>query len=305
MVNELPICQNIEKKLDKYKKELNSITNTNINKNISQAADEESSYNLIMIYNKDKPDIIASLSIDFLFFLKGKSNQINHFNEKLLNFLSFEEKLQGKSKFNGKELVEMLENPIKYQQKILKKTDNLFDLRNNKINEFRKDIKYDDEKLKEISKFEKEKELEIFILRIRESIKNIENYIKKRYGNKVNINSLNIKEIDDIDLKEIYNIYLQLGIYEKEISNKINSFESEKKLVLDLQKCIKNYEIHINRMINQIKDKLKKEYKFIRLFDIFDEYKENLKTKIDKNKDYLQYKDIFTKKILIHLFSMI
>jgi len=118
MVNELPICQNIEKKLDKYKKELNSITNTNINKNISQAADEES-YNLILIYNKDKPDIIASLSIDFLFFLKEKSNQINHFDEKLLNFLSFGEKLQGKSKFNGKELVEMLENPIKYQQKIL------------------------------------------------------------------------------------------------------------------------------------------------------------------------------------------
>ena len=189
----------------------------------------------------------------------------------------------------------MLENPIKYQQKILIKTDNLFDLRNNKINEFRKDIKYDDEKLKEISKFEKEKEFEIFVLRIRESIKNIENYIKKRYGNKVNIKSLNIKEIDDKDLKEIYNIYLQLGIYEKEISNKINSFESEKKLVSDLQKSIENYEIDINRMINQIKEKLKKESKFIRLFDIFDEYKENLKTKIDKNKDYLQYKDIFTK----------
>ena len=159
IVNELPIFQNIEKKLDKYKKELNSKTNTNINikiKNISQAADEES-YNLILIYNKDKPDIIASLSIDFLFFLKEKSNQINHFDEKLLNFLSFEEKPQGKRKFNGKELVEMLENPIKYQQKIFKKTDNLFDLRNNKINEFRKDIKYDDEKLKEISKFEKRK----------------------------------------------------------------------------------------------------------------------------------------------------
>ena len=157
IVNELPIFQNIEKKLDKYKKELNSKTNTNINKNISQAADEESAYNLIVIYDKDKPDIIASLSIDFLFFLKEKSNQINHFDEKLLNFLSFGEKLQGKSKFNGKQLVEMLENPIKYQQKILIKTDNLFDLRNNKINEFRKDIKYDDEKLKEISKFEKRK----------------------------------------------------------------------------------------------------------------------------------------------------
>ena len=114
----IQIFQNIEKKLDKYKKELNSITNTNINKNISQAADEES-YNLILIYNKDKPDIIASLSIDFLFFLKEKSDQINHFDEKLLNFLSFEEKPQGKRKFNGKELVEMLENPIKYQQKIL------------------------------------------------------------------------------------------------------------------------------------------------------------------------------------------
>ena len=429
-------------------------TNENKNKNIadiSQAADKERSYNLIVIYNKDKPDITASLSIDFLFFLKEKGNQIDHFDENLLNFLLFNEiniiendeikidekkndslliedinedkkkeirineknnikvnkivkidkefkrystqikgikknaegenishkriirslnmpvkkindkkeekdeikignislnntdkkaikniqiikqskeinekeeknnqtkteknnknenehnlikgklnkKYEGNIKFNGKELIEMLESPIKFQQKILKITDNLFDLRNNKINEFKKDIKYD-EMLKEISKFEKNKEFEILLLRISQTIKNIENYIENRYGSKVNIQSLNITEINDMDLKEMYNKYSQLIIYEKEISNKIKSLESEKKLVTDLQENIKKYESDINRMINQIKDKLKKESELIILLDIFDEYKEDLKIKIDKkNKHYLHYKNIFTKQ---------
>ena len=455
-INKLPICETISIKIGKYKAELPKKKKTNENKNkniadISQAADKERSYNLIVIYNKDKPDITASLSIDFLFFLKEKGNQIDHFDENLLNFLLFNEiniiendeikidekksellkkedikedkkkainineknnvkvnkivkiekkikryptqikeikknveegniphktiirslnkpvknnydkkeekdeikignislnnkykkviknikiikqskeinekeeknnqtkteknnknennpnlikgklnkKYEGKIKFNGKELIEMLESPIKFQQKILKITDNLFDLRNNKINEFKKDIKYD-EMLKAISKFEKNKEFEILLLRISQTIKNIENYIENRYGNKVNIQSLNITEINDMDLKEMYNKYSQLVIYEKEISNKIKSLESEKKLVTDLQENIKKYESDINRMINQIKDKLKKESELIILLDIFDEYKEDLKTKIVKNnKHYLHYKDIFTKQ---------
>ena len=443
-INKLPTSENISKKIDKYKTELNPKKKTKINiADISQAADKE--------INKDKSDITALLSIDFLFFLKEKGNQIDHFEEKLLNFLLFNEiniiendeikidekksellkkedikedkkkainineknnvkvnkivkiekkikryptqikeikknveegniphktiirslnkpvknnydkkeekdeikignislnnkykkviknikiikqskeinekeeknnqtkteknnknennpnlikgklnkKYEGKIKFNGKELIEMLESPIKFQQKILKITDNLFDLRNNKINEFKKDIKYD-EMLKAISKFEKNKEFEILLLRISQTIKNIENYIENRYGNKVNIQSLNITEINDMNLKEMYNKYSQLVIYEKEISNKIKSLESEKKLVTDLQENIKKYESDINRMINQIKDKLKKESELIILLDIFDEYKEDLKTKIDKkNKHYLHYKHIFTKQ---------
>ena len=83
-----PVFTIIKEKLKKYNNEIK--TNITI-QNISQAADEERSYNLIVIYNKDKPDIIASLSIDFLFFLKEKGNQINHFDEKVLNFLLFNE----------------------------------------------------------------------------------------------------------------------------------------------------------------------------------------------------------------------
>ena len=228
------------------------------------------------------------------------NNQIkeeNNKNEKnnIMIKRKLNKKYEGKSKFNGKELVEMLENPIKFQQKILKNADYLFDLRNKEINKFRQNIKYD-VMLEEISKFEKEKEFEILILRIRKSINNIEDYIEKHYGHN-NIRSLNIKEINDIDLKEIHNNYLKLRIYEKEISNKIKSFESEKKLVSDLQKNIKKYESDINKMINQIKEKLKKESELIRLLDVFDEYKEDLKTKIDnKNKDYLHYEKIFTKQ---------
>ena len=83
-----PVLTNIEEKLKIYK---NALKPNKTIQNISQAADKERSYNLIVIYNKDKPDIIASLSIDFLFFLKEKGNQINHFDEKELNFLLFNE----------------------------------------------------------------------------------------------------------------------------------------------------------------------------------------------------------------------
>ena len=75
-----------------------------------------------------------------------KNNQTktekNNKNENEHNLIKgkLNKKYEGNIKFNGKELIEMLERPIKFQQKILKITDNLFDLRNNKINEFKKDI---------------------------------------------------------------------------------------------------------------------------------------------------------------------
>ena len=76
--------------IDKYENELKPTQNQNTNQNISQAADKVRKFHLIVIYkNKENPDITASLSTDFLFYLKERGNQIDHFDEKLLNYLLF------------------------------------------------------------------------------------------------------------------------------------------------------------------------------------------------------------------------
>ena len=82
-------------------------------KNISPAADKERQFNLITIYNGNKPEITASLSIDFLFYLKERGNEINHFDEKILNLILFDN-LEIKGEIvNKKELEEEKTNEIK------------------------------------------------------------------------------------------------------------------------------------------------------------------------------------------------
>ena len=67
----------------KIKKEINT------NNNLSDAADKKRDYNLIIIYKDNKPDIISSLSTDFLFYLKEKGNKFNHFDEVILTHILF------------------------------------------------------------------------------------------------------------------------------------------------------------------------------------------------------------------------
>ncbi len=58
-------------------------------KNISNAADKERTFNLITINKEEKPDVTASLTIDFLFYLKEKGNMIDHFDKLMLNYVLF------------------------------------------------------------------------------------------------------------------------------------------------------------------------------------------------------------------------
>ena len=133
-----------KKKIAKYESKLNSSNNNTITQNISNAADKKRAYNLVTIYKNDKPDIIASLSSDFLFFLKENGNQVNHFDEKVLNFILFDDmniieiekkeeiieeektniiineedvfdkKYEGKVNFNHNEIILMLKNPLAF-----------------------------------------------------------------------------------------------------------------------------------------------------------------------------------------------
>ena len=80
-----------DKKCDNYKTKLSKMKDRSKTKDISPSADSERSYNLITISQKGKDDIKSSLSIDFLFYLKEKGNQFNHFDENVLNFIIFNE----------------------------------------------------------------------------------------------------------------------------------------------------------------------------------------------------------------------
>ena len=133
--------EQFELKIKKYENKFNSYNNNIIIQNLSNAADEKKGYNLVTIYKDNKPDIIASLSSDFLFFLKEKGNQVNHFDEKVLNFILFnnmniivvkieeentniiineddndvfDKEYEGRINFDFNEIISMLKNPLSF-----------------------------------------------------------------------------------------------------------------------------------------------------------------------------------------------
>ena len=83
------INNNIKNRLILYENNLKIKKEINTNNNLSDAADKKRDYNLIIIYKDDKPDIISSLSTDFLFYLKEKGNKFNHFDEVILIHILF------------------------------------------------------------------------------------------------------------------------------------------------------------------------------------------------------------------------
>ena len=220
--------------LKKIKDYENDINKANVNKTStdSHSADKERKFNLITIYNKGQADVKSSLSIDFLFYLKEKGNYIAHFDEKILNFLLFNdmniaeddekesdtqkkeikicEKIEKKEKvinlnqeykgkkiFSGSELIQMLKNPTKFQQKVIQKK-NLFDSIYRAVDDFKKEIGYKDSeeqifKLKDISK-----DLDV---NINELMKKIETNFVKDFAN-MKIDIKNIKKINEQNLEE-------------------------------------------------------------------------------------------------------
>ena len=135
-----------KEKIRNYEIKYNSSNTNIITQNLSNSADKKRVYNLVAIYKNNSPDITASLSIDFLFYLKEKGNQVNHFDEKVLNFILFndmnivevenkdvkieEEKTniiineddvldkvyEGRINFDSNEIISMLKNPLKFMK---------------------------------------------------------------------------------------------------------------------------------------------------------------------------------------------
>ena len=276
----------IEKNEIKIKNKLNNGKGIKVTNNLIKLNNEKNIEQSNELTNKNK---IKEEKINETVEEKNENNQIKK-NKKI----DFNKKHEGKTEFNGSELIEMLENPLKFQQKIIKIND-LFDLAYKYADEYKKEIEYDD-------KFEKlfkiEEEYENLIVRINKSLIEIENFFEKNYGySKIDIQAININEINNSNFKEIYNIYIQLNKYKNDINMKINDFAIKTKNIKNIKQKTANNENNINKLIKQIEEEIKKESELFSLKDIFDKYKEELTLKLDEeNNDYLNYKDIFSKE---------
>ena len=300
------------KKILAYENKLNSKIST-ITKNQSSAADKDSSFNLITLYKDNSPEIIGSLCIDFLFYLKELGNKVAHFDEKIVDLILFDDldikeikifddsnnnynnltiEYTGKKEFTGDEMLLLLKNPLQFQRKNIEIKD-LFKNIYKQIDEFKKNINYQENKGK-ID--ELEKEADMLYIKIKELYNNYKAYFQK---NKINIkNLIGIEKNEDMnsDIKENIKHYIELKNIDEIISNK-KKFCGEIKEKYNDMKVSSEYQItQINGYITDIKNAIKKTSKLIDIKDIFDNYKEDLKEKIFKEEEYIENKIIFNQE---------
>ena len=88
--NNIQNNEGFKKKFSAYENKLKSKPST-LTKNQSPAADKDRSFNLITLYKDNSPEIIGSLCINFLFYLKELGNKVAHFDEKILDFILFDD----------------------------------------------------------------------------------------------------------------------------------------------------------------------------------------------------------------------
>ena len=314
-----------KKKIDKYESKLNSSNNNTITQNISNAADKKRAYNLVTIYKNNKPDIIASLSSDFLFFLKENGNQVNHFDEKVLNFILFDDmniieiekkeeiieeektniiineedvfdkKYEGKVNFNHNEIILMLQNPVAFIKDDYINIKTLFTPIYSKLEEIKELIGYN-------NSYAQIKDLEEKVVSISLNIKQImlyfEDYFKTNNIDFKNVKKAlmddNISQNDKKKLKE----YSEIIPVNEKIEGKIKLYQKVKDSITELNSSLKEKEIRINKIIKQIKDEIKKVAKLISIEDVFKKYKSNLLQIINEENEneYKQNKEIFSEK---------
>ena len=318
--NNIQNNEGFKKKISIYKNKLKSkpLVST---KNQSPAADKDRSFNLITLYKDNSPEIIGSLCINFLFYLKELGNKVAHFDEQILDLILFDDlnikeikkidvkneekkvndsnneynnltiEYDGKKEFTGNEILSLLKNPLEFQRKNIE-IKNLFTNIYEKINEFKTYINYQDN---EVKINELETEAEMLDLKIKELYNNYEAYFQK---NKINIKNLEgIEKNKDInsDIKENIKHYIELKKIDKIISNKKNFYGGIKEKYNDIRNSLDYKIIQINGYIKDIKNTIVKTSKLINIKDIFYNYKEDLKEKIFEE-EYIENDIIFNQK---------
>jgi len=293
-------------------------------KNISPSADKERQFNLITIYNGNKPEITASLSIDFLFYLKERGNEINHFDEKILNLILFdnleikgeivdqkeleEEKTNeiknddsnlniintGKTEFSGDELIDFLENPLKFQKKDDYITDKLKFIYS-QIEEFKKSVGYKDNNKKIC---ELKNEGQNILLKIEELLNNLETDFK---NNNIDINNIEkIKDGENVDffINKKIKIYSSLKELDGKTNEKLILYENIKERYENLNTSILFKKQKINELIQEIKIGIDKIAKLIKMSDILKYYKDELLEKIKNENEYKNRSEIFNENTI-------
>ena len=207
--------------------------------------------------------------------------------------VNLNEKYEGKTSFNGSELIEMLKNPFKFVQKNII-TKNLFDSIYKQIDNLMIESGYKN-KVKQM--LELESECQKINSRIKKLMENIEEYIKIKYGLDIidieNNKEINNNENNDLDLNEKNNMYLELIKINKKMNEKMNYLRNDNKKFKELNDSIANNEAIINELINKLKRQIQKSAELIKLSDLFEDYKSELKNNVLKQAEYQANLDIF------------
>ena len=286
-------------------------------KNISNAADKERTFNLITINKEEKPDVTASLTIDFLFYLIGnvvergtetkkeEQNVIENIleNNKIVSKEQNEIKIETEKKevnnvnieqkeekiYKGDELIQMLKNPLYFQQKNTK-NKNLFDSIYEKINSVKNSIENKNNNEQKIAFIQEAKKIKSKIIDLTKIIENffeIKKIVIKAIENKKKVENY------DEDTNKRINIYNELKQMEIKINKKLELYEENNTMLKELNASITNKEKEISEEINILKEKIDDLAKLVKIEKIFNEYKLELKTQIKSEQEYKTHKDIF------------
>ena len=279
-------------------------------KTSASAADRERKYNLITIYRDEKPDIICSLSTEFLFFLKEKGNKADHFDETILDLVLFdnlniiqiekdeikneEQKVNeedsydnfnaiynGKTLFKAGELIEMVKNPVKYVKEELD-MDVLFKSMYERIDELKKKIGSEN--------FNRQ------VNQLINEAKNIFSNNKKLMEEYEKENKTETNQTKDNNIEKEYSNESKISnlkAFERKINEKIEFYSKISDDIDDLVGLQNIKKQKIDKYITEIKKTIKNIAKTIKLDNIFQEFKNDLKNKIKNEKEYINHPDIF------------
>jgi len=303
----------LSEKVNKYEKNINTKGNQGNTTFGNPAADQERGFTLITIKKDGQYDINSSLSIEFLFYLKEMGNMATHFNEKMLNFILFEDinlkeidvnksdyyeeekereyknenqimnkKYEGKYIFKGEEIINMLKNPKDYYRRDISLKE-MFKLTFEKINEIKANgiYKENNQNIKSL-----QKDL-IYLL---DKIRNLKEICENYFG----INKIDYKKEkeDDKNKDDILDIYWNIRGIETKINEKINYYQRIDKNIEDIY-CFKSFNTKkIDEMISDTNKNMKSRAEILKVDNIFNTFKQELKGKIRKN-PYNDYPEIF------------
>ena len=307
---------NFQNEINIYK---NNLYNQDSNSNLisSTSADKEKTFNLILVKKGNNYEVIPTLSIEFTFFLEEKANKLNLFKEEIFDLVLFEDmnnkicekeyetlegkndeieneshldkkKFQGKTDFNGNEIIMMLENPNQFYKKEtnIKK---IFELYYKKIQEIESKYGFKDN-TKKLSDLETD--TTIINIQLKELIKNYEQHFDEIEINYKDSNKIENKDVNE-DEKDNLNNYFKAKDLLNKVNNKIEYYRKIIKEINDINNIEISCEKNIDELINTDENKRKNEVEIKSIYELFDEFKKDMHDKIINVTQYKDYGSVF------------